>query len=89
MHTRESAFSWCLKKSSMVHDDRSLLDAVSLSVNDRVDSHLKHHSIRCKSKVHGTPLKHPLLYYCEKYSITTHGSQKKCKNVERSTQVIM
>ena len=32
--TRESAFSWCLKKSSMVHDDRSLLDAVSLSVYD-------------------------------------------------------
>ena len=40
MRTRESAFSWCLKKSSMVHDDRSLLDALSLSVNDRVDSHL-------------------------------------------------
>ena len=40
----------------MVHDYRSLLDAVALSVNDRVDSHLKHHSIRCKSKVHGTHL---------------------------------
>ena len=39
VRTRESAFSWCLKKSSMVHDDRigSLLDAVSLSVNDRVN----------------------------------------------------
>ena len=38
VRTRESAFS-CLKKSSMMHDDRigSLLDAVSLSVNDRVD----------------------------------------------------
>ena len=39
-----------------MHDDRtsSLLDAmsVSLSVNNRVDCHLKHHSIRCKSKVH-------------------------------------
>ena len=37
----ESAFSWCLKKSSMMHDARtgSQLDAVSLSVsvNDRVD----------------------------------------------------
>ena len=52
MRTCESAFSWCLKKSIMVHDDRSLLGAVSLSVNDRVDSNLKHHSIRCKSKVH-------------------------------------
>ena len=50
--TRESAFNWCSKKSNMVHDDRSLLDAVSLSVNDRVDSHLKLHSIRCKSKFH-------------------------------------
>ena len=50
--TRVSAFSWCLKKLSMVHDDRSLLDTVSLSENNRVDSHLKHHSIRCKSKVH-------------------------------------
>ena len=40
--------------SSMMHDDRtgSLLDAVSLSVNDPVDCHLKHHSIHCKSKVH-------------------------------------
>ena len=40
----------------MMHDDRtgSLLDAgsLSVSVNDRVDCHLKHHSIRCKSKVH-------------------------------------
>ena len=35
--TRESAFSWCLKKSSIMHDNRSgsLLDAVS--VNDRVN----------------------------------------------------
>ena len=54
VRSRESAFSWCLKKSSMKHYDLfgSLLDAVSLSVNDRVDSNLKHHSIRCKSKVH-------------------------------------
>ena len=54
VRTCESAFSWCLKKSSMMHDDRtgSLLDAVSLSVNDRIYCHLKHHSIRCKSKVH-------------------------------------
>ena len=52
--TRESAFSLCLKTSSMMHDDRtgSLLDAVSLSVNDRVDCHLKHHSICCKNNVH-------------------------------------
>ena len=37
VRTCESAFSWCLKKSSMVLDDRisSLLDAVS--VRDRVD----------------------------------------------------
>ena len=35
------------------HDDRtgSLFDAVSLSVNDRVDCNFKHHSIRCKIKV--------------------------------------
>ena len=54
VHTRESAFSWCSKKSSSMHDDRtsSLLEAVSLSVNDRVDCPLKHYSIRCKSKVH-------------------------------------
>ena len=54
VRSRESAFSWCMKKSSMMHDDRtgSLLDAVSLSLNDRVDCHLKHHCIRCKSKVH-------------------------------------
>ena len=54
VRTCESAFSWCLKKSSMMHDDRtgSLLDAVALSVNDRIDYHLKHHSIRCKSRVH-------------------------------------
>ena len=56
--TRESAFSWCLKKSSMMHDDRtgSLLDAVSLthcpvSVNDRVDCKCDN-SIRWKSNVH-------------------------------------
>ena len=54
LRTRESAFSWCSKKSIRMHDDRtgSLLEAVSLSVNDRVDCHLKHHSTRCKSKVH-------------------------------------
>ena len=39
VHTRESAFSWCLKKSSMMHDERigSLLDAVSLSLNYRIN----------------------------------------------------
>ena len=38
VRTRGSAFSWCLK-SSMMHEYRigSLLDAVSLSVNDRVN----------------------------------------------------
>ena len=39
VRTRESAFSWCLKKSIMMHDDRIgiLRDAVSLSVNDSVN----------------------------------------------------
>ena len=35
VRTRESAFSWCLRKSIMMHDRTgSLLDAVSLSVNN-------------------------------------------------------
>ena len=39
VRTRESTFSWRLKKSSMMHGVRtgSLHRAVSLSVNDRVD----------------------------------------------------
>ena len=58
VRTRESAFSWCLKKSSMMHDDHSHWQpdwcnvTVAVSVNDRIDCHLKHHSFRCKSKVH-------------------------------------
>ena len=39
VRTRESTFIWRLKKSSMMHSVRigSLLRAVSLPVNDRVD----------------------------------------------------
>ena len=40
--------AWCM----MIIRIGSLLDAVSLSVNGRIDCHLKHNSIRCKSNVH-------------------------------------
>ena len=91
VRTRESAFSWCLKKSSMVHDDctSSRLDAVSklsLSVSDRVVCLLNHHSIHCKSKVHLNTIVLKLNSFktstcCSNVRITLllNGSQKKCR----------
>ena len=57
-----------------MHDDRtgSLLDAVALSVNDRIDYHLKHHSIRCKSKVHFDTIVlklNSIWWYCTKTDV--------------------
>ena len=69
------------------------VDAVSLSVsvNDRVDSHLKHHSIRCKCKVHFDTIVLKLnssqtSTCCSNVGITLL-LPKSLKMYERSTQV--